>query len=305
MPGLQFTYPVLEAARHFSSRTFSGRSTRLVPFGKQSGDTSVIRKGEFVKLTSAGVITKCTVASNYITDDAFVGWANEFDRSTGNDPARYIGMPAPNLDGAPTDVYTAAVNEVQTATITGSPTGGTFTLSFDGATTGALAYNASAATVQAALEALSTIGTGNVTVSGSAGGPYTITFVNAWGGQNVSAITKDVTGLTGGTSPNITMATSTGGAAAVTLEEIKVIPADGQHVITMPLKAGITAARTLIGQAADIYVDSLGQNYIDTGATAHPLVKVVGVREDQYGIAGGLVDVVANDGKSHYTEVAI
>jgi hypothetical protein len=46
------------------------------------------------------------------------------------------------------------VNEVQRITITGTPTGGTFTLTFQGNTTAPIAYNASAATVVAALEAL-------------------------------------------------------------------------------------------------------------------------------------------------------
>ncbi|MDR3710261.1 MAG: carboxypeptidase regulatory-like domain-containing protein [Capsulimonadaceae bacterium] len=58
-------------------------------------------------------------------------------------------------------------------------TGGTYTLTFGGQTTGAIAYNATAATVQTALAALSTIGTGNVAVTGNAGGPYTITFPNS------------------------------------------------------------------------------------------------------------------------------
>lgn len=63
---------------------------------------------------------------------------------------------------------------VQTATITGGA--GTFTLTYNGATTTSIAYNATAATVQTALTALSTIGANGVTVTGSAGGPYTVTF---------------------------------------------------------------------------------------------------------------------------------
>jgi hypothetical protein len=39
------------------------------------------------------------------------------------------------------------VNEVQTVTITGTPTGGTFTLTSTGATTAAIAYNAAASAV--------------------------------------------------------------------------------------------------------------------------------------------------------------
>lgn len=46
---------------------------------------------------------------------------------------------------------------------------GTFTLGYAGQLTEPIAYNANAATVQAALEALSTIGSGNVTVTGDPG----------------------------------------------------------------------------------------------------------------------------------------
>jgi len=76
--------------------------------------------------------------------------------------------------GADYRVTFPRVTGAQVVTLTGA-TGGTFTLAYRGATTGALAYNASAATVQTALEALSTITAGQVSVSGSAGGPYTVT----------------------------------------------------------------------------------------------------------------------------------
>ena len=63
----------------------------------------------------------------------------------------------------------------QTVTISGSPSGN-FTLTYLGQTTGSIAYNATAATVQTALAALSTVGSGNVSVTGSAGGPWTVVF---------------------------------------------------------------------------------------------------------------------------------
>lgn len=47
--------------------------------------------------------------------------------------------------------------------------GGTFTLTYDGQTTTGIAYNASPSTVQSALEALSNIAPGDVTIGGSAG----------------------------------------------------------------------------------------------------------------------------------------
>lgn len=68
--------------------------------------------------------------------------------------------------------------EVQTATIGGSGLT-SFTLTHSGQTTGAIAANASAATVQAALVALSNFEPGDVTVTGNAGGPYTIRFNGA------------------------------------------------------------------------------------------------------------------------------
>lgn len=110
---------------------------------------------------------------------------------------------------------TGGTNEVQTATITGTPTGGTFTLTFRGATTTGIAYNADASTVETALEALSTIGDGDVRVTGGPGPgtPYVITFVNDLGHQNVSNVTASGAGLTGGTTPAITIAQTTPGSS--------------------------------------------------------------------------------------------
>jgi hypothetical protein len=93
---------------------------------------------------------------------------------------------------------------VDTATITGTPTGGSFTLTYGGQTT-TIAWNASASAMQTALAALSSIGAGNVTVTGANGGPYTITLALSLGNGN--AITASGAGLTGGSSPGVTIAT--------------------------------------------------------------------------------------------------
>ncbi|MFJ7990340.1 hypothetical protein [Streptomyces sp. NPDC096351] len=109
--------------------------------------------------------------------------------------------------------YAAVTNEIQTLTVTGGPTGGTFTITFSGQTTGAIAYNASAATVQTALEALSNVNAGDIKVTGNAGGPWTLTYGGQYLGENVGAVTTTET-FTGGTSPDITIATTTGGDTA-------------------------------------------------------------------------------------------
>src|SRR3954470_25073905 len=94
------------------------------------------------------------------------------------------------------------VNEQQTITITGTPTGGTFTLTFNGATTATIAYNAAAAAVTTALEALPNIGPGNVVTTGGPGPgtPYVVTFQNQLARQNVAALTA-AHAFTGGTTP--------------------------------------------------------------------------------------------------------
>jgi len=99
-----------------------------------------------------------------------------------------------------TDEGTAAVDEVQT--ISSTATGGTFTLSFGGQTTGALTWDDTAADIQTALEALSTIGAGNVTCGG---GPLpanvTVSFAGGTlAGQDVATITVDNASMTGGTA---------------------------------------------------------------------------------------------------------
>ncbi len=110
--------------------------------------------------------------------------------------------------------YAGQTAEVQTVTITGSPGGGTFTLSFGSQTTGAIAYNATAAAVQTALEALPAIVPGDVTVTGSAGGPYTVTFGGAHTGDQPQMTATS--SLTGGSSPGVTVATGTGGGSSAT-----------------------------------------------------------------------------------------
>lgn len=94
--------------------------------------------------------------------------------------------------GTPTD----GVDEVQSLTI--DALSGTYTLTFGGQTTSAIAFNATAVQVQTALWALSSIGSSGVSVTGDAGGPYTITFGGALSGLPQSEITTTATNLTGG-----------------------------------------------------------------------------------------------------------
>lgn len=91
----------------------------------------------------------------------------------------------------------SSANETQVVTLPGSPTGGTFTLTFQGQTTAAIAYDASTSSVASALEALSNIGSGDVTVTGSAGS-WTVEFTSALAATDLGQMSGNGTNLTGG-----------------------------------------------------------------------------------------------------------
>jgi hypothetical protein len=114
-----------------------------------------------------------------------------------------MGLLTPVRDGSTryirVEAQGALLDNIQTVTL-GSPSAGTFTLTYKGQTTSALAFNAAASAVQTAFVALSTVGSGNATVSGSAGGPYSITFPTSGTlSQDTTAITGSGASLTGGT----------------------------------------------------------------------------------------------------------
>jgi RHS repeat-associated protein len=96
---------------------------------------------------------------------------------------------------------------VQQVMLTGSPTGGTFRLIFGGQTTAAIAYNATASTVQSALQNLSSIGANNALVSGPAGGPWQVRFAGSLAGTPEAEMTASAGGLTGGNHPSVAIGT--------------------------------------------------------------------------------------------------
>lgn len=113
-------------------------------------------------------------------------------------------------------VSPAGTNAVQTLSLTGTPTGGSVTLKYDGRTTATVAFNAAASAVQTALEALPNIGTGGVVC---AGGPFpaavTVTFSGARTQKRPHPlITLGTNSLTGGTSPTLSVVDTTPGVNA-------------------------------------------------------------------------------------------
>lgn len=119
--------------------------------------------------------------------------------------------------GAPS----AGTDEVQTITFGGTPTGGTFKLAYKSKTTAAISWSATNNTlrdnVDAALEALSTIGTGNVTTAVgtmTAGiGTLTVTFAGTLAKKAVPLITVADNSMTG-TAPTVAVTETTPGVSA-------------------------------------------------------------------------------------------
>lgn len=123
-------------------------------------------------------------------------------------------------------------NEVQRITITGTPTGGNFTITFSGQTTGNIAYNADATAVLTALEALSNISIGDVSTSGGPfpGQPVDVLFAGQYANTDVALMTTSDS-FTGGSSPASAVAERIkGGENEVYLAAIK---NNGDSTVTM------------------------------------------------------------------------
>lgn len=116
-----------------------------------------------------------------------------------DDPA--VGTNGGSLVGYPTfynrgvsGSYRRHGNRVQVITLTNTPTGGTFTVTYKNVTSSALAYNITAANLQTAVRGLSSE-LSAATVTGSASGPYTVTLSPVSGASGPLAV--DGSALTG------------------------------------------------------------------------------------------------------------
>ncbi len=96
----------------------------------------------------------------------------------------------------------------QRVTVTGAPTGGTFTLTYEGTASGTIAYNARASTVKTTLNATSTINGDVASVTGPAGGPWVVTFKNTLG-NDASPLALGTNSLTGGSTPSVSVEPAT------------------------------------------------------------------------------------------------
>jgi hypothetical protein len=224
-------------------------------------------------------------------------------------------------------------NAVQTVSITGTPTGGTFSLTFGGQTASGIAYNATASAVQTAFLALSSVGAGNATVTGGPGPgtPYVITFTGSLGKKPVGAITA-AGSFTGGTSPAIAVAQTTTGvlptavpspmsspvstSVALRTMIVDVNPPDdacGARPVldpSLPSLTGVTATKDgsdATGHTADFTVapTATGPIWYDFGDDTWDYVAAPGTTTHQYTAAGTYKVQASQDGVWVSTNVTI
>ena len=158
----------------------------------------------------------------------------------------------------PGKVTTGLSNEVQTLTL--KATTGTYTLSFEGEPSAAIPFDATAAEVQVALEAIPALGAGNVAVTGPAAGSYAIEFTAAKAEVDVAELTPDPTNLLNGEEPGTaTVATTIPGGGALEFCEPANgdacqagLPGTGPGELQNPV--GIAVDNSAGSSAEDIYV---------------------------------------------------
>ena len=244
--------------------TYGGQSTGELAYDATSAQIAVALKG----LNNIG---DSDVA---VTDGDPAGWVVEFTGALAK-------TDVPAITGV------CGKNEKQTISLDEGVTGGTFTLTAAAETTGNIAFDATGADIQAALVLLSTIGVGQVSVTGPAGGPWVVEFTGTLAHTDVLALTGDGTNLVGDVKTVTIEETIKGNAAVVDVTET--IKGNLATVDVVELVRGNLAAvdvtETVKGNLATVNVTETVKGNLAT----------VNVTETQKGDAGFTVTVTKND----------
>jgi len=177
----------VQAWRHLAYLFPSGSRLGTRVFGDAGG--TIPGSGWYQWLTDPAI-----TGQNTGDDKALIADRGEFMfrwASSGGSERPYRGLMGPSDPSA-----RGYPDEQQLVTV--DATGGTFRLTFDGRTTGTIAENSAAAVVQTRLETLANVGTGNVSVAGNDGGPWTVTFIGVLGRTDLPTMTANSASLTGG-----------------------------------------------------------------------------------------------------------
>ena len=128
---------------------FSGQTTRTMGYDYTASDIQAE-----LELLSNVVAGDIVVSGDYTT-----GFTLTFGNNYINQDVAEVTIPSSSLVSG----ETGGVNEIQDFVFSGTPTGGDWTITFDGETTAPIPFNATAAQVKAALELLTNINEVTVT----------------------------------------------------------------------------------------------------------------------------------------------
>lgn len=219
-------------------------------------------------LSSASIPATCIAAN-----------AEYFDIETSNQVGVYLGTQGITIVGPTVEVTSEGrpkQPEIQLVALANKPTGGTFTLTYGANTTTAIAHNASAATVESALNAIASIGAGGVSVLGGNGGPYRV----KWTTDAARTMMTATSSLTLAVSPTFTRTDIVAGTGPHHFDNAAnwstgTIPADNDIIV---FKDGAIDCRYNLSQSAitplsvDVYKSF-------TGTIGLPEVRADGSRE--------------------------
>jgi len=194
------------------------------------------------------------------------------------------------VDGFPSST---ATSERQTVTLSAVPDYGTFTLTYRGETTTAIAYNASASDIEDAIEVLSAFNTGDITVSGAIGTNPTIDFASSLGNVDLIMINSSMKiGGESGTDVTASIAETTAGSDGyirrssntvddviygVTLHLHDVTDANGKEIT---LTRDIGSVKEKLNSMISAY--NLAANFIKEKTAYDDVSKVAGVLQGDY-----------------------
>lgn len=177
-------------------KTYTKKATDARPYFRVEGQAINDNGGDF-----HAVLYRCKTDGSLdgeLSDQTF--WlTGASGKGYGSNEASFLDVVYEFIHNETAVNITTIRNEIQMIVV--DATGGTFTITFSGQTTAAIAYNATAGTIQTALEALSNIAPGDVLVSRDVvTGPITIQFIGTYANTNVAQITVNPASLTGGSA---------------------------------------------------------------------------------------------------------
>jgi flagellar hook-associated protein 2 len=262
---------VLENGKIVVTDKFSGVSQFSISLAYNDTDASASLTLPAMAVTSEGAATTASLS----------GFApSDFTRTQIAQDSKV------KVDGFPSS---SAVAEVQQITHASAITSGTFTLSYGGYTTSAIAYNASISDIQAAIDAIPSVQPGDITVSGETldtNGNLTFTFKNTLG--DVSTILIDSSGLSG----SLAVAEQTKGVdewisrSSNTVDNVLYGVAIHLHNVTsasgeqLTLTRDIESVKQKLGKLVDSYNDVIG--YIKEKTGYNSQTKTAGVLMGNY-----------------------